>query len=82
MLLHVAERRQTLKGLAVIMKREPRPGLNEPGTLQEQLEAIDLYLSDPTRKTDPNGAWLMSRRLTMPHVRERLKEQEVSGDRR
>ena len=65
----------------MITKREPRPGLNEPATWREQLEAIDLYLSDPTRKSDPDGAWLMSRRLTMPHVRERLKEQEVSGDR-
>lgn len=48
-----------------------RPHASQPGTLREQLDAVDLYWSDPTRRTDPTGAWMIARRLAMPHARRR-----------
>ena len=47
----------------------PNPGRHQPGTLREQIEALNLYLDDPTRFDDPDGAWNMARRLTMPYAR-------------
>lgn len=48
-----------------------RPHPTEPGTLREQLDAIALYLADPTRRHDPAGAWQMARRLVLDHARRR-----------
>lgn len=53
----------------VFLGRPIRPTADQPGGLFEQIAAIDVYLSDPTRHRNPDGAWTMARRLTMPHVR-------------
>lgn len=42
---------------------------DEPGTLEEQIEALNLFWADPSRKSDPAGAWAIARRLAIPHAR-------------
>jgi hypothetical protein len=42
---------------------------DKPGTLHEQLEAIELFLSNPFRHIDREAAWDLARRLVMPHAR-------------
>jgi len=49
--------------------RPPRPTPEQPGTLAEQLEAIALYLANPTRRHDRAAAWELARRLAIPHAR-------------
>lgn len=46
---------------------QPRPHPSEPGTLAQQLAALDLYLDDPD--PDRRGAWERARALTIPHAR-------------
>lgn len=48
-----------------------RPHSSQPGTLRQQYDALALYLTDPTRRYDPAGAWQMARRLTMARARRR-----------
>jgi len=48
-----------------------RPRHDEPGTLHQQINALDLYHVDPTRHYDAHGAWDMARRLSIPHARRR-----------
>lgn len=52
--------------------RPPRPARNEPGTLIEQLRAIEYYLGLPEeiRRADRSGSWAAARWQTMPHSRE------------
>lgn len=46
-----------------------RPSPDQPGTLEQQLMAIDLYLSTPWRHNDPEYAWQLARAMTIPHAR-------------
>jgi hypothetical protein len=46
-----------------------RPSADQPGTLEQQLTAIDLYLSTPWRHADPAHAWRQARTLAIPHAR-------------
>ena len=50
-----------------------RPAPEQPGTLAEQFQVIDVYLDDPTRSYDPDGAWELARRLVLPHARRPAK---------
>jgi len=45
------------------------PSPDQPGTFEQQFEILDLYLADPTRKYDPDGAWRLARELVLPHAR-------------
>lgn len=53
----------------LVLIREPRPGPHQPGTLLQQFEAIDLFLSNPFRRIDREAAWHLARRLAIPHAR-------------
>ena len=48
----------------------PRPAANEPGTIAQQLAAIEvaIYLGD-RRKTDARREWSDARKLVIPHAR-------------
>jgi hypothetical protein len=48
---------------------EARPSADQPGTLGEQLEAIDLFLANPARAHDREMSWQLARRLAIPHAR-------------
>jgi hypothetical protein len=48
-----------------IVSMVARPAADQPGTLGQQLDAIGLYLADPTRRADPEGAWSLARRLAV-----------------
>jgi hypothetical protein len=50
---------------------EVRPRREEPGTLGQQLEAIELFLANPFRAIDRSAAWDVARRLVIPHARAR-----------
>jgi hypothetical protein len=45
------------------------PSPDQPGTLRQQLEVIDLYLSNPFRRIDRDAAWQLARRLVLQHAR-------------
>lgn len=38
----------------------PAPTHNLLGTMRQAYDAIDLYLTDPTRRYDPVGAWSLA----------------------
>lgn len=48
-----------------------RPAANQPGTLAQQLECIDLFVVNPFRAIDREAAWQLARRLILPHARRR-----------
>jgi len=50
---------------------ERRPHPDEPGTLSQQIAAIDFYLSipDEIRQADRDGCWQAARWKTIPHAR-------------
>ncbi len=50
---------------------KPSPSCNEPGTLAEQLAAVNvaIYLGR-RRGTDARSEWHDARRLVMPHTHE------------
>lgn len=49
----------------------PRPARDQPGTYQQQWDAIAIYLDDPARVLDREDAWDRARRLVIPHARRR-----------
>ena len=61
----------TLDSLETVLRPRQliRPHHSVCGTMRQQLDAIDIYLDDPTRHRDPAGAWQMARRLVMQHAR-------------
>jgi hypothetical protein len=48
---------------------QPTPCWNEPGTLRQQYEIIDVYLDDPSRHIDRDAAWDAARALVLDHAR-------------
>ena len=63
----------TLAAGRIVYLPKAKPRADQPGTLEQQLSIIDVYLDDPTRAYDPEGAWEMARRLVLPHARRRRK---------
>jgi hypothetical protein len=49
--------------------REARPSTDQPGSLTQQLESIDLFLANPARAHEREAAWQLARRLAIPHAR-------------
>jgi hypothetical protein len=45
------------------------PSPDQPGTLRQQFEAIDLFLANPFHTIDRAAAWKLARRLSLPHAR-------------
>jgi hypothetical protein len=45
------------------------PSPDQPGTLRQQFETIDLYLANPFRLIGRAAAWELARRLVLPHAR-------------
>ena len=47
------------------------PGPNQPGTLGEEMAALDKYFALPTatRRRWPKTAWRLARESAMPHTR-------------
>jgi hypothetical protein len=45
------------------------PSADQPGTLGQQLDCIDLFLANPFRRIDRAAAWELSRRLVLGHKR-------------
>lgn len=54
-------------------RRDPRPAPDQPGTLRQQVEAIELYLANPYRRIDRAAAWELARRLVLRHARRALR---------
>lgn len=49
--------------------RHVQPRADQPGTLGQQVEIVGLFLTDPSRKYDRQGAWDCARRLVLEHAR-------------
>lgn len=60
-------RSRPIESRICIVPATPAPG--QPGTLGEQLAAIDAYLATPWRHRDRAAAWELARRLCIPHAR-------------
>jgi len=45
------------------------PHRSQPGTLRQQLQAVELYLDDPWQCPDRDRRWEASRRTVMHHAR-------------
>jgi hypothetical protein len=45
------------------------PAIDQPGTAAEQLQAVEIFRADPTRKYHRPQAWLGARALSIEHVR-------------
>ncbi len=48
--------------------RHCRPHHSQPGTLRQQLEAIEHYLGDPSHIVGRSGAWQTVRWLAISHA--------------
>jgi len=48
---------------------EAKPSADQPGTLREQFESVDLFLSNPARAHNREAAWELARRLAIQHAR-------------
>lgn len=46
-----------------------RPHPSAPGTLSEQLQAVELYVQNPWQCDDREARWQMARRTIMQHAR-------------
>lgn len=49
--------------------RQPRPAAKQPGTLRQQLVAVELYLQNPWPLPPGDHRWQASRRTIMQHAR-------------